>query len=432
MQTSTQAVRARTDEPFLERFIEAHEAFVLRCASRHAGFAVTRSNDEYSVALLAFYEAIKGYDPASGPFGAYASLVIGRRLADHYRSQHRFDAETPLAPQTFDGTVDRESADAAMQQAVAEQMSEAKPISAQEEIEAANTVFEKYGFAFYDLAASSPKSDKTRRSCAVAVGTLLHSPVLFASMQSAQPADQGARAAVRRVGADDNPSPGLHCSGGAAHRRRLPHPLHLSADHAQGGRTMRAIITDIRAGKAAALAEDGMVHLVDAKNRAVGQEIRIPAKHRRRWKKPLTWAACAAVLCGMATTSVYAAYEPYASVSIVGGTDSVEYTVNRFNQVLGARVSGKEQPPDGKIPRFARIDKAVEHTVRQEAKEGERVSITVTSRSSGHAERLREHIDDRFRQSGDKRNLPEVRVQPPEKPGNASGESRQSESAEQA
>ena len=169
MQTSTQAVRARTDEPFLERFIEAHEAFVLRCASRYAGFAVTRSDDEYSVALLAFYEAIKGYDPASGPFGAYASLVIGRRLADHYRSQHRFDAETPLAPQTFDGTVDRE----------------AKPVSAQDEIEAANTVFEKYGFAFYDLAASSPKSDKTRRSCAAAVGTLLHSPVLFASMQSA-------------------------------------------------------------------------------------------------------------------------------------------------------------------------------------------------------------------------------------------------------
>ena len=82
---------------------------------------------------------------------------------------------------------------------------------------------------------------------------------------------------------------------------------------------MRAIITDIRAGKAAALAEDGTVHLVDAKNRAVGQEIRIPAKHRRRWKKPLTWAACVAVLCGMATTGVYAAYEPYASVSVVGG-----------------------------------------------------------------------------------------------------------------
>ena len=51
---------------------------------------------------------------------------------------------------------------------------------------------------------------------------------------------------------------------------------------------------------------------------------------------------------------------------------------------------------------------------------------------SGHAERLREHIDDRFRQSGDERNPPEVRVQPPQDTGNAPGESRQSESAEQA
>ena len=112
MQSSSQAVRAKEDEPFLERFIEAHEGFILRTASRHAGHTVTRSDDEYSVALLAFYEAVKGYDPAGGPFGAYASLVIGRRLADYYRALHRFDAEVSLAPQTFDGTVDEDAADA--------------------------------------------------------------------------------------------------------------------------------------------------------------------------------------------------------------------------------------------------------------------------------------------------------------------------------
>lgn len=200
---------------------------------------------------------------------------------------------------------------------------------------------------------------------------------------------------------------------------------------------MRAIITDIRAGKAAALAEDGTIHLIDAKGRAVGQEITIPAKHRRRWKKPLTWAACVAVLCGMATTGVYAAYEPYASVSVSDGTDSVEYTINRFDQVLGARVSGREQPPDGKIPRFAHIDKAVEHTVKQEAREGESVSITVTSRSNDHAERLKEHIDGQFRQSGSKRKPPEVRVQPPESapdnpPDTPPADAQPSEGAEQA
>ena len=60
MQSSSQAVRAKEDEPFLERFIEAHEGFILRTASRHAGHTVTRSDDEYSVALMAFYEAVKG------------------------------------------------------------------------------------------------------------------------------------------------------------------------------------------------------------------------------------------------------------------------------------------------------------------------------------------------------------------------------------
>ena len=185
MQTSTQAVRARTDEPFWSGSLRhTRRSF----SGARAGMQALRSRAATMNTQSRCWPSTKPYcgqDPASGSFGAYASLVIGRRIADHYRSQHRFDAETPLAPQTFDGTVDRESADAAMQQAVAEQMSEAKPISAQEEIEAANTVFEKYGFAFYDLAASSPKSDKTRRSCAAAVGTLLHSPVLFASMQSA-------------------------------------------------------------------------------------------------------------------------------------------------------------------------------------------------------------------------------------------------------
>ena len=78
------------------------------------------------------------------------------------------------------------------------------------------------------------------------------------------------------------------------------------------------------------------------------------------------------------TTGVCAAYDPYTVVSVDSETESIEYTLNRFDQVLGARVSGREQPPDGKIPRFAHIDKAVEHTVRQEAKEGDSVKVNVT------------------------------------------------------
>ena len=178
MQSSSQAVRAKEDGPFLERFIEAHEGFILRTASRHAGHTVTRSDDEYSVALLAFYEAVKGYDPAGGPFGAYASLVIGRRLADYYRASHRFDAEVSLAPQTFDGTVEEDAADAGVQLAVVEKLGEMRTVCAAEEIESADEQFAKYGFSFYDLASCSPKSDKTRRGCGMAAAALSRSSVL--------------------------------------------------------------------------------------------------------------------------------------------------------------------------------------------------------------------------------------------------------------
>ena len=47
---------------------------------------------------------------------------------------------------------------------------------------------------------------------------------------------------------------------------------------------MRAMITELRGKRAAALAEDGTVHLVDAKGCAVGQEIRIPGRRRSEYR----------------------------------------------------------------------------------------------------------------------------------------------------
>ena len=186
MQTAQQVTRAREDEPFLERFIEAYQPFILREASKSAGFAVTKSDDEYSVALLAFYEAVKQYDAQSGAFGAFAALVIRRRLTDYYRSVRRFDPEISLAPQTFDGAVDADAADSEVQLAVVERMSETRTETAEEEIERANVLFRPYGFSFYDLNRTSPRADKTRRACASAVAALLGSPILMDTMRQAR------------------------------------------------------------------------------------------------------------------------------------------------------------------------------------------------------------------------------------------------------
>ena len=106
---------------------------------------------------------------------------------------------------------------------------------------------------------------------------------------------------------------------------------------------MRAVIVELRKSRAAALADNGVVYLVDAKGRAVGQQIEVGV--RRRFKKPLTWAACVAVLGAMATTGVYAAYDPYTVVSVDSETESIEYTLNRFDQVLDVRPANEASEP---------------------------------------------------------------------------------------
>ena len=185
MQTVQQVARAQQDTPFLERFIEAYQPFILRAASQSAGFAVTRSDDEYSVALMAFYEAVRTYNAAGGSFGSYARLVIDRRLTDYYRAARRFDAEVPLSPQIFDGAVEAEQPDAEVQRAVVEKMAAPAAAGAAEEIEEANRLFRGYGFCFYDLGKCSPRAEKTRRSCAAAVAALLRTPALLAELRRA-------------------------------------------------------------------------------------------------------------------------------------------------------------------------------------------------------------------------------------------------------
>ena len=96
---------------------------------------------------------------------------------------------------------------------------------------------------------------------------------------------------------------------------------------------MRAVVTEIRETSAVVLCEDGQIRLIPAQNFHKGQEITLSAG-RRRIRRPLMWAACVAALCAMATTSVYAVCEPYSSVT-VDGEESVEYTLNRFDWVIG-------------------------------------------------------------------------------------------------
>ena len=56
--------------------------------------------DELSIAMLAFYEAVLAYEKSRGAFLPYAARAIKNRLIDHYRTEKRHDnvisLHTPL------------------------------------------------------------------------------------------------------------------------------------------------------------------------------------------------------------------------------------------------------------------------------------------------------------------------------------------------
>lgn len=97
MRTDPKDILAAAKDPdALARLIEESRVFLLREAAVACRHAVTEQDDEWSIALSAFSQAVSQYSPDRGNFYSFARLVIRRRLVDYYRSQQKFEAEIPL------------------------------------------------------------------------------------------------------------------------------------------------------------------------------------------------------------------------------------------------------------------------------------------------------------------------------------------------
>ena len=182
------AVSAARGEIELDDFIKQFEPFILKTASKHAGKFVTRTDDEWSVSLAAFSEAVRDYSMEKGSFLSFAGLVIKRRFLDYIRSQKRLDAEFLVDPGLFgDGEAEEESA--GLKKEIAEKMISTAGEDEKNlryEIESVNAVFRDYGFSFFDLTACSPKSYKTKAACTKAVRFILKNPIILEQLKASK------------------------------------------------------------------------------------------------------------------------------------------------------------------------------------------------------------------------------------------------------
>lgn len=141
----------RTYQPFIR-------AEVSRFINRHAG----ELDEEVSIGMLAFYEAIQSYSKLRGTFLNFASLMIKNRLIDYVRQEKKhygnISLDTPLSESHDESLVDTIIGEEDSKELV-------RVEATKEEIEHFIYELSRFDLTLEDMSESSPKQQRTLEMC---------------------------------------------------------------------------------------------------------------------------------------------------------------------------------------------------------------------------------------------------------------------------
>lgn len=174
-------IRIRNDEAQVNIFIEEFKPFIAACTQKVVGRYVRfGEDDELSVALMAFSEAIKSYDISRGSFLSLAKSVISRRLVDYYRKERKHLMVVSI--NEYSGE-DGEETDLSTQESIDRYMQEEISEYRRMELEQLKAELKQWDISFIELAEASPKHDKTRRIYSDIIDFLTSRPELIAQIK---------------------------------------------------------------------------------------------------------------------------------------------------------------------------------------------------------------------------------------------------------
>jgi RNA polymerase sigma factor len=154
-----------------EKLIAKYTPFVLKTASKHLGrFVDKNTDDEASISLIAFNEAIDSFDfDMKVSFLTFSETVIKRRLIDYARKEKRH-RETPLSSMEIhdeNTVVSAEITEASKQYSL-----KMEAIERKQEIIRYKELLSTYGVGFDVLEKASPKHKQARERAFLAAKVL--------------------------------------------------------------------------------------------------------------------------------------------------------------------------------------------------------------------------------------------------------------------
>lgn len=154
---------AKDDMTVADSFISDYIPFIKAQVSKLMKRPVNiQQDDEYSVAMIAFHEAINGYSKTRGTFLSYASLLMRNRIIDFWRKNNRhnqvisINAPTSNEDQTIEDSL-TDDEDYEENLAIRE--------ATKEEIIELSTQLRAFDVSLTDIADNSPKQERTLAAC---------------------------------------------------------------------------------------------------------------------------------------------------------------------------------------------------------------------------------------------------------------------------
>ena len=167
---------AKSDMPIADELIKEYMPFIKSETSKFLHRVPTYDDDELSISMIAFHEAIRSYSRTRGSFLKYASVIIKNRLIDYARKE-----------QKQSGVLSIEMLGEERETSVENNMPDEKDEIAEYEMRDATKSeivelvrqMEPFGVSLSDVADNCPKQQKTIKACADAIEYAKQHPELL-------------------------------------------------------------------------------------------------------------------------------------------------------------------------------------------------------------------------------------------------------------
>jgi RNA polymerase sigma factor len=166
------------DQEAREKLISQYQPFILNAAAEVCGrYLAMGQDDETTISLMAFNEAIDSYDSEKqAAFLSFAKTVIKRRLIDYFRRQSHKEREV-VASSFIDQDEEKETQSWELKEAEEAFRERQITYERREEILHFQMKLSEMGLTLQDIVKSSPKHEDARRRAMEVAGVIAANPL---------------------------------------------------------------------------------------------------------------------------------------------------------------------------------------------------------------------------------------------------------------